>query len=64
MNVEYKRIENQTKKKLIDLDYTLADLARAMNISQALLWKHMAGKTKGITPEILTGMINEGISKL
>lgn len=61
---DYKRIENQTKKKLIDMGKTMADLARTLEISQQLLWRYMNGRIKKVTPQILLDMVNDAIVKL
>jgi len=61
---EYKTIEDQTKKKLIDLNKTQAELCRALDISQALFWRYTHGRVKSMNPKKLADLINEGIGKL
>jgi hypothetical protein len=62
--MEYKTIENQMKKKLIDIGKTPAELARMLNLTPQAFCNYYKGRVKIITPEILGEMVNDGIERL
>ena len=62
---EYTTIEKQIRIKLVELGKRPCDLAKAMGVSQTLLWSRwMKGLVKSVTPSELANRINEGIGKL
>jgi transcriptional regulator with XRE-family HTH domain len=58
------QIKKQLDLRLIRMGKTKAELARAMGISQQLLWNYCKGMYKSVTPEKLEEMLNDGIKKL
>jgi hypothetical protein len=62
---EYTTIEKQIRIKLVELGKRPCDLAKAMGVSQTLLWSRwMKGLVKSVSPSELANRINEGLKAL
>ena len=62
---EYEVIEKQIRIKLVELGKRPCDLAKAMGVSQTLLWSRwMKGLVKSVSPSELANRINEGLKAL
>lgn len=64
MDEQFTRVNKAMKTWLIEHDKTQIELARAMGVSPQVLQRYVMGKNKGMTPQMVEKLINEGIAKL